>query len=975
VRGCRELGPPSETIASHRIRAGGLSGLGLDLLGDIEMSSQEENEVKQKLLRARSSTSEEDLPMESEDDSRAREDGHFRIRFDQDPTRGPRWDPSAWFQRGPGLGPARYASYEEFMYAEGPDELTQDDQHLDIIEKLQLDEANRVYRTHVSEDEYLQDAFAATDMDWVRRAPRDKPLPAGATAGAVGGATATRQHSSPEAESQIMSKFQSLDYEQTVNIPFLRMQSLEYLPHNKDSAIDKPNSIGSRTFLRWVVTLSIGAIIGVIAFALHTGVKGLVLWRNGVVLGISDQFSVGGLFVFTIWNAVLAVSSASMVLWWAPGAAGSGIPETKAYLNGVNVRGFLTTNVILVKFIGTILSVSSGLIVGPEGPLVHLGSIVGSGLTAGRVMLKFCGRQMNCSCFPQFRSDSDRRDFISIGAAAGFAAAFGAPIGGVLFALEETCTFWNPQQLWRTLAATLMTTFSLLVCASYLDEEGTKSFSTSLNSYGLISLPGTQNTKMQELPFFLILGVLGGIFGAFFNHMWARKMRALPGDKQRRLMLVVLVSIITSILLYTIPMLFGSIACEESHRLDPVDDTFDDDEGLHQGDFWIQFGCKHGERNVLASIFFGLREKAIRELLQGSNQIHSAVLAVAFTVFLPLMIISFGLVVPSGAFLPSLLVGSVGGALFGKFLVGIHALHGFINETPARIINHMALAGSVAFLGGVQRSTVSLCVIIMEGTGQVQLLLPIILTTMMARHVGNFFNEGLYETGMELKHIPFLENNIKQTYYLMRVSDVIGTRVFTVRPFESVNRICELLKICKHSGFPVVAGEAGKLCGFILRSQLRMILRRKLFALPLENLSGSAMEIASRPASQASFEPDIACHEADLIGQLTDRELRMEVNIVRIMNQGPHVVQEACPVSRAYTLFMSIGLRHLVVVNTEGCVRGVITRKDLVDLKYYVPRPRTLERGTRISESLMPRSISTILKSESSGTPVREPRK
>ena len=79
------------------------------------------------------------------------------------------------------------------MYAEGPDELTQDDQHLDIIEKLQLDEANRVYRTHVSEDEYLQDAFAATDMDWVRRAPRDKPLPAGATAAVVGGATATRQ--------------------------------------------------------------------------------------------------------------------------------------------------------------------------------------------------------------------------------------------------------------------------------------------------------------------------------------------------------------------------------------------------------------------------------------------------------------------------------------------------------------------------------------------------------------------------------------------------------------------------------------------------------------------------------------------------------------------------------------------------------------------------------------------------------------
>ena len=78
---------------------------------------------------------------------------------------------------------------------------------------------------------------------------------------------------------------------------------------------------------------------------------------------------------------MLALLASCLCIFFCPGAAASGIPEVKAYLNGVNIRGFMNAKAIVVKILGTTLSVASGLCVGPEGPLVHLGAAIGGGLT------------------------------------------------------------------------------------------------------------------------------------------------------------------------------------------------------------------------------------------------------------------------------------------------------------------------------------------------------------------------------------------------------------------------------------------------------------------------------------------------------------------------------------------------------------------------------------------------------------------
>jgi H+/Cl- antiporter ClcA len=202
---------------------------------------------------------------------------------------------------------------------------------------------------------------------------------------------------------------------------------------------------------------------------------------------------------------------AGILCWFEPAAAGSGIPEIKAYLNGINLNKVVRIRVLFAKVIGMCFSVASSLPLGKEGPMIHSGAIVGAAVSQGKTIT--FGFDTSWTKFQDLRNDRSKRDFVTFGASAGVAAAFSAPIGGILFTLEEGASFWSTTLTFRAFFCALITELVLNLLSNGF-ELGTKNVD-GLFAFGIFDDFNGYST--YELFIFAIMGCTGGILGALFN--------------------------------------------------------------------------------------------------------------------------------------------------------------------------------------------------------------------------------------------------------------------------------------------------------------------------------------------------------------------------------------------------------------------------------------------------------------------------
>jgi chloride channel 7 len=652
----------------------------------------------------------------------------------------------------------------------------------------------------------------------------------------------------------------------------------------------------------------------------------------------SSSWLLGSAFLVYLGYQTLFAAIASLFVWIEPVSGGSGIPEIKCFLNGINLPRVVRIKTLLCKVVGVTFSVAAGLPVGKEGPMVHSGSVVAAGVSQGKARL--WGVDTSFSKFGDFRNDREKRDFVACGAAAGVCSAFSAPIGGVLFSLEEGASYWSTKLTWRAFFCA-MTTLATLFWIRNVDTLWGQASIEKLFSFGEFSSRGdASNFAIWELLLFVVIGCLGGLIGAIFNatneHLTLWRMRNVNYSKTRRFVEVLGVSMTMSLVSFAMPFLWGR--CTQL----PTDMQDWNNQEKNLVEALVPFHCTPGkEYNEVASLMFTEADTAIKQLFHfrenGSDDtstFSSGALFLFFVPYITMAALTYGIAVPSGLFVPSLLSGAAFGRLFGHLLHKLDHTSGTFADSGT-----YALMGAAAVLGGMARMTISLTVILLEATGDMQYVLPLMLTLMAARFTGNVFNQGLYDIHINLKRIPFMEPDVPAIAERNEIvaAQVMSTEVKCLRPVERAGVVYDLLLSCSHGSFPIVdTASGGTLYGTAARSMLCTLLQRRAFGSPdvLEDYDGPQQNLGPRRLSplvqwdtiERAYPRYPSIHDI----QMRDSDRNCWLDLRPYANTAPYTVNETASIQRTYRLFRTLGLRTLCVVNHNNQVVGIITRKDLL---------------------------------------------
>ncbi|EGU76479.1 hypothetical protein FOPG_12247 [Fusarium oxysporum f. sp. conglutinans race 2 54008] len=299
-------------------------------------------------------------------------------------------------------------------------------------------------------------------------------------------------------------------------------------------------------------------------------------------------------------------------------AAGSGIPEIKTVLSGFSIPHLFDLKVLIVKAIGSIFAVATGMCLGKEGPFVHISACVGYLVTI---------------CVPKYASNQRKlREMLSVACSAGLSVAFGAPIGGVLFSYEEISTYFPRRVLWRSCLCSVVAAAVL----KELNPTGTGKLVLFETNYGV-------NYDALHYFVFVILGVCGGIFGGVFcraNFLWSKSFRKISLIKNNPVFELALVTLITAVLQ------FPNMLIRET------------------GDIVMQrllVDCNHVDEDWICQ----------QEAQATGKGTYYAWLVSGTFVKLFLTTITFGCKVPSGIIIPAMDAGALFGRMIGQLIPNI----------------------------------------------------------------------------------------------------------------------------------------------------------------------------------------------------------------------------------------------------------------------------------------------------------------
>lgn len=554
-------------------------------------------------------------------------------------------------------------------------------------------------------------------------------------------------------------------------------------------------------------------------------------------------------------------------------AAGSGVAEVKVILSGFVVHGYLGVKTLVIKSLAVILSLASGLSLGKEGPYVHIATCVGN---------------IACRLFSKYNhNDGKRREVLSASAASGVGVAFGAPIGGVLFSLEEVSYYFPPKTLFRTFFCCIVASLSL----KFLNPYGT-------GKIVLFEVRYAMDWKFFEIFVFVLLGVLSGALGALFIKacaIWARTFRRIPLIKKWSILEVVLVALIT-----------GLVSFWNRYTKLAVTELM----------FQLASPCE-------ADISTGLCPNSKEEI---PDVLRS--LGLAFIIKSFLTTITFGIKVPAGIYVPSMVVGGFLGRFVGHIVQylafaypdasiwGGCAADGGPESCVTPGVYALIAAG--ATMCGVTRLSVTLAVILFELTGSLDHVLPFSLAVLVAKWTADAIEPlSIYDLLTDMNSYPLLDNKLRPVFTTdlgditpavrsYRVIDISNSALVPApllrRKLQHLRNVGEV-----DGGLPIVRHNV--LVGLIPAPDLEFVLDR------LEDEDGSLCLMAQTSTWHSTEE---------MVDNETD-----PTDFTPYIDPAPVALDIHSPMDLVFQCFVKLGLRYVCVLR-DGQYAGLVHKKTFV---------------------------------------------
>uniref|UniRef100_A0A8C5G4U8 Chloride channel protein 2-like n=1 Tax=Gouania willdenowi TaxID=441366 RepID=A0A8C5G4U8_GOUWI len=641
------------------------------------------------------------------------------------------------------------------------------------------------------------------------------------------------------------------------------------------------------------------------------------------------------------YPVVLITFSAGFTQILAPQAVGSGIPEMKTILRGVVLKEYLTFKTFVAKVIG-------------------LTCALGSGMPLGKELPKALMKKKACLCVVNVVSAQNElrnTEMLSAACAVGVGCCFAAPIGGVLFSIEVTSTFFAVRNYWRGFFAATFSAFIFRVLAVLNQEEDT--ITALFKTRFRLDFP----FDLQELPAFAILGVACGFGGALFVYLNRLIVECMRKQKtinkfllRKRLVYPALVTLLVSTL--TFPPGLGQFMAGQLTQHESLVALFDNRTWCRQGvaEEFDYISHHHAWKHPQVNLFITLILFIIMKFWMS---------AVATT-----------MPVPCGAFMPVFLIGAGFGRLVGEIMAVMFPDGIQVDGTVYPIVpGGYAVVGAAALSGAVTH-TVSTAVIVFELTGQISHILPVMIAVILANAVAQALQPSLYDSIIRIKKLPYLPELGMGHHekYNIRVEDIMVRDVRYITLNSSYRDLQEMLLTGQLRTLALVESRDSMiLLGSIERLQLQSLLSQQLgrqrrleYLRQLAQDNGNqdhlpSLTTDSSPSSACSFAVDDCMSPSEVrpaqtlddqskiirsiilkglfvcfwplfplqISEWEEQQLDEPVEFKNCkIDPAPFQLVEQTSLHKTHTIFSLLGLDH-AYVTSMGRLVGVVSLKEL----------------------------------------------